>query len=250
MGCVLCFFILTISYTFSDISGGLHLQIIDELQRQANYGLKAYESANDDKVRKAGQAHGDLYLRAQAASRAELRAAERIEANFRAHGHNWTSEQISKAVDRMSAHIHTASKIQQAAFELRGKIFQVFNNVDKPKLYNPQRFFRLVKGDGMKWLDHKMFDAQTKAFLPEGWRITAYGSSSKPKTEIRSFSDSLVRQAYSDLYSKGQGSNKAAIKLESIRTTLSSMFSRPVSGPTRTAPGGWMKDSNPMTIGQ
>lgn len=247
----LLFFIASIVQ--ADISQGLNLQIFDELQRQAQFGLKVYESADDERVRKAGQEHGKLYQKAQEASRAELRAAEKIESAFRANGHRWTDAQINQAVDRMSTHMHTASKIQQAAFQLRGKIFDVFNNLEKPNLYNPQRFYKLVKLDGMKWLDHKMFDAQTKGFLPDHWRISAYGSSSKPKTEIRSIydNDSLVRKAYSDLYSKGQKSLTSEMKLESIRATLSGMFSRAARGPTLKAPGGLMKnDNNPITIGQ
>lgn len=247
------FIVFILSIVQADMSGGLNVQMVDELQRQVQFGLKAYESTDDERVRKAGQEHGKLYQKAQEASRAELRAAEKIESAFRANGHRWTDAQINQAVDRMSSHMHTASKIQQAAFQLRGKIFEVFNNLDKPNLYNPQRFYKLVKLDGMKWLDHKMFDAQTKGFLPDHWRISAYGSSSKPKTEIRSIydNDSLVRRAYSDLYSKGQKANIAEIKYESIRSTLSSMFSRSARGPTLKAPGGWMKnDNNPITIGQ
>jgi hypothetical protein len=248
----LFFLFFAIYFIFADMSIGPNLQIIDELQRQAQHGLKPYESANDERVRKAGEQHSKLYERAQEASRNELRAAENIEKSFRSSGHKWDAEKINQALDRMSAHMHTASKIQQAAFNLRGKIFLMFNNEQRLDRFNPQRFFKLVKLDGMKWLDYKMFDAQTKLFLPETWRISSYGSISKPKTEIRGIhaTESFVRTAYSDLYGKGQKLNTSEIKVEAIRAKLSGIMSNTARGPSLKAPGGWMKPDNPITIGQ
>ena len=114
--------------------------MIIELEQISRSGLRGYESKNDASVQETARQHGNKYQRAQEFAKAELRAAERIESAYRASGSNWTPAQVQQAVHRISVHINTALRLQSAALKLRGRVFDVFNNIDRPNLYNPARF--------------------------------------------------------------------------------------------------------------
>lgn len=245
-------FVLIFSFFSSaDMSGMTSIQLVVELEQLSQNGLKGYESKNDAKVEETARRHGQMFTRAQEFAKAELRAAEKIEMAYRASGHSWTSAQLKQAVDRISSHVNTAFKLQENALKLRGKVFDVFNNVDKPKLYNPARFFRLTKVEGARWLEGKKMEMHVADFTPSSWKLVAYGSPNKPRTTLggSTENDSFVRKAYSDVYAE-RHQTKGSPKLETIRGAISRYFSRTSTGTIRKAPGGWMKMDDPMSIGQ